>query len=124
MLEQTVGSTEPKKGYRWGRIAILAGLGFAVYYWGMASINYITGYANTRCLEFFEKTGTKPAFDPDPSDPKLFVADTYIRNGEVVVEVAQKTKKDGKEGYMQTRLCVVNSKSVQIPGLFEQWQYR
>ena len=63
-----------------------------------------------------------PSFKPDPNDKKIFVANKWIKNGYVVVELGQKTA--DKKGHYQSRLCVLGGGQIRIPSMFEQWQYR
>ena len=49
------------------------------------------------------------------------VAKKGIKGRNVVVELGQKTAT--KKGYFQSRLCVIGDGQIQLPNMFEQWQY-
>ena len=95
---------------------------YAVYHWSDALFHY--GNAGSECLKFFEDTKTNPSLYPDPNDNKLFIVNQWIKDGNVVVQVGQKTKKNGVSGYYQSQLCVIGSSQMKIPGLLQEWQYR
>src|SRR4051794_11263878 len=103
-------------------LAIAGAIGFGVYYWGEAVVNY--GRADEECLKFANETKTKISFNPDPDDPKLFAVKKGIRGSNVVVELGQKTGEEGKKGFSQSRLCVLGGGQISLPSMLEQWQYR
>jgi hypothetical protein len=100
-------------------LALLAAL-FGTYWYSDVIFNYSS--ADEQCIKFAEETETNPSSNPDPSDKNIFVANKWIRGTNVVVELGQKMA--SKHGYYQSRLCVVGGGQIQIPSVFEQWQYR
>jgi hypothetical protein len=79
------------------------------------------GQAADECIKFAQKNDVQVAFDPDPAS-KMFVANQWLKGPRyVVVELAQKTK--GKDAY-QSRLCVIGGGEIQIPRIFEEWEWR
>ncbi|GAB9138217.1 hypothetical protein BDS110ZK25_26010 [Bradyrhizobium diazoefficiens] len=102
-------------------MGVLLALGFGVYYYSDTVFNY--GRADEECIKFAEKADIKIALIPDPSDTKVFVAKKWIKGSNVVVELGQKAGGE-KKGYYQSRLCVIGGGQIQIPSMFEQWQYR
>jgi hypothetical protein len=78
--------------------------------------------ADAECIKFAEESDAHIAFDPDPEDSKIFVANKWIKGTDVVVELGQSTAK--KKGYYQSRLCVLGHSHIMIPSKFEEWQYR
>jgi len=77
--------------------------------------------ADAECIKFAEESEMTIATNPDPSDKKIFVAKKWIKGRNVVVELGQKTAT--KKGYFQSRLCVIGDGQIQLPNMFEQWQY-
>lgn len=95
-------------------------MGLGLYWYSDVIFNYAK--ADAECIKFAEEAQISPALDPDPSDKKIFVAKKWVKNGYVVVELGQKVA--SKRGYYQSRLCVIGGDQIQIPSMFEQWQYR
>jgi hypothetical protein len=99
-------------------LAVLALL-FGIYYYSDVILHY--GQADAECIKFAEETNTNPSLSPDLNDKKIFAAKKWVKNGEVVVELGQKSA--NKKGY-QSRLCVIGGGQIRLPSMFEQWQYR
>lgn len=118
----SVKSTPPRKSSPMTKLAGLALLAafFGVYWYSDVILNCAS--ADEQCIKFAEETETHPAYEPDPSDKKLFVVNKWIKGNNVVVQLGQKVA--SKHGYYQSRLCVIGGGQIAIPSMFEQWQYR
>lgn len=97
-------------------------IGLGAFYYGDVALNY--SRADSECLSFAERNKVNPAFTPDPNNKKFFVVKKWISFSQrkVVVELGQKMA--GGNGTYQSRLCALGDGEIEMPGLFEQWQYR
>ena len=98
-----------------GAGVLLAG---AVWHYGPAMRNWSA--AGDECLKFATENDVTIAFDADPK-AKPIVYSQWLKGRHVVVEMGQKVK--GKNAY-GTRLCVVGNDGIEIPGGFEQSEWR
>lgn len=118
----TVSSdTAPAKRdhFKWIAPLVVLAPAIAGIYYSEALMNW--NNAGQECLKFATETETAIAMDPEPGK-KPFVANQWLKGRYIVVEMGQQPK--GKPGYYQSRLCVVGSGQIQIPGGFEQWEWR
>ena len=112
--------TPPKKHYgtHVALGALVIGIGALLFY---ADALRAWSTAGDECLKFAAESDTTIALNPEPA-AKPFVAGQWLKGRYVVVEMGQNVA--DKKGYYQSRLCVVGGGQIQIPGGFEQWEWR